>query len=258
MTAPQTRPAVVTGASSGIGAATAITLAKLGHPVALGARRVDRLEDVAAAIKQAGGTAFVAPLDIRDGDSVADFARATAAELGEVEIVISNAGGSRPGWIHSIDTDPFMGDIDLNIGGAHRLVSAFVPQMVARASGDIVFVSSDVAVRPRPVMSAYAASKWGLEGMALQLQMELEGTGVRASVVRPGPTKSEMGLDWDPELTADVINTWSRFGQARHGRFLRAEAVAEAIASVVSAPPGVHLNLIEVSPVPPIDKEKQS
>ncbi|HMU37241.1 MAG TPA: SDR family NAD(P)-dependent oxidoreductase, partial [Marmoricola sp.] len=124
MTAPQTRPAVVTGASSGIGAATAITLAKLGHPVALGARRVDRLEDVAAAIKQAGGTAFVAPLDIRDGDSVADFARATAAELGEVEIVISNAGGSRPGWIHSIDTDPFMGDIDLNIGGAHRLVSA--------------------------------------------------------------------------------------------------------------------------------------
>lgn len=250
------RPVVVTGASSGIGAATAIELARLGHPVVLGARRTDRLEETAAAITETGGRALAAPLDVRDADSVKAFASSATEAFGEIEIVISNAGGSRPGWIHSIDTDPFMDDIDLNIGGAHRLVSAFVPSMVGRARGDVVFISSDVAVRPRPVMSAYAASKWGLEGMVHQLQMELEGTGVRASVVRPGPTHSEMGMDWDPELTADVINTWTRFGQARHGRFLKAEAVARAIASIVTAPPGVHLNLIEVSPVPPVDKEE--
>jgi len=249
-------PVVVSGASSGIGAATAIELAALGHPVVLGARRREKLDEVVAGITAAGGRALAAPLDVREDDSVRAFAAAARDAFGEIEIVVSNAGGSRPGWIHSVDTDPFMDDIDLNIGGAHRLVSAFVPAMVARASGDIVFISSDVAVRPRPVMSAYAASKWGLEGMVHQLQMELEGTGVRASVVRPGPTHSEMGMDWDPELTADVINTWSRFGQARHGRFLKAAAVARAIASIVTAPPGVHLNLIEVSPVPPVEKEQ--
>lgn len=248
-------PAVISGASSGIGAATAIELAALGHPVVLGARRSEKLAEVAAAITGAGGRALAVTLDVRNDDSIRAFAGAATDAFGEIGIVVSNAGGSRPGWIHAIDTDPFMDDIDLNIGGAHRLVSAFVPAMVARASGDIVFISSDVAVRPRPVMSAYAASKWGLEGMVHQLQMELEGTGVRASVVRPGPTHSEMGMDWDPDLTADVINTWSRFGQARHGRFLKAEAVARAIASIISAPPGVHLNLIEVSPVPPVDKE---
>jgi NADP-dependent 3-hydroxy acid dehydrogenase YdfG len=250
------RPAVVTGASSGIGAATAIELARLGHPVVLGARRTEKLEETATAINEAGGRALAVSLDVRDTDSVQHFAASAVEAFGEIEIVISNAGGSRPGWIHSVDTDPFMDDIDLNIGGAHRIISAFVPGMVARASGDVVFISSDVAVRPRPVMSAYAASKWGLEGMVNQLQMELEGTGVRASVVRPGPTHSEMGMDWDPELTADVINTWTRFGQARHGRFLKAEAIARAIAAIVTAPPRVHMNLIEVSPVPPVDKEK--
>ena len=254
MTASQ-RPAVITGASSGIGAATALELARLGHPVVLGARRADRLQEVVDQITAAGGQALAIPVDVCVDESVQEFASRANEQYGEIDIVISNAGGSRPGWIHAVGTDPFMGDVNLNIGGAHRLVSAFVPAMVGRATGDIVFISSDVAVRPRPVMSAYSASKWGLEGMAQQLQMELEGTGVRASVVRPGPTHSEMGMDWDPELTADVINTWSRFGQARHGRFLRAEAVARSIASIVSAPPGVHLNLIEVSPVAPIDKE---
>ena len=77
--------------------------------------------------------------------------------------------------------------------------------MVERRRGDLVFVSSDVAVRPRPFMAAYAASKWGLEGLAQSMQMELEGTGVRASIVRPGPTWSEMGSTWDDQDAADVL-----------------------------------------------------
>jgi NADP-dependent 3-hydroxy acid dehydrogenase YdfG len=114
-------------------------------------------------------------------------------------------------------------------------------------------VSSDVAVRARPFMSSYAAGKWGLEGMATALQMELEGTGVRASIVRPGPTWSEMGSDWDVELAAEVLNHWVRFGLARHPHFLKPAAIADAITTVVSAPRGVHLNLIEVSPEAPLE-----
>ncbi|WP_193613865.1 SDR family oxidoreductase [Nocardioides lijunqiniae] len=250
---PTRRPAVVTGASSGIGAATALVLAAAGHPVALGARRTEKCEEVAAQVRESGGEASVHPLDLTDADSVADFAAAVTADLGDIEVVVSNAGAVAPGTTHEVDTERFARELDLTVLGAHRLVRAFVPGMVGRRRGDLVFVSSDVAVRPRPFMSAYAAGKWGLEGMAQAMQMELEGTGVRASIVRPGPTWSGMGTDWDDDEAAFVLNQWVRFGLARHGHFMKPTAVAEAIATVVAAPRGVHLNLIEVSPEAPLE-----
>jgi len=250
---PARRPAVVTGASSGIGAATAMSLAAAGHPVALGARRVVKCEEVAAAIRDQGGEAVAHPLDLHEAESVAAFAKAVAADLGDIEVVVSNAGAVAPGTIHEVDPERFGREIDLNLVGAHRLVHAFVPGMVERRRGDFVFVSSDVAVRARPYMSSYAAGKWGLEGLAHALQMELEGTGVRASIVRPGPTWSEMGNDWDPDEAAFVLNQWARFGQARHPHFLKPKAIADAIATVVGAPRGVHLNLVEVSPEAPVE-----
>lgn len=252
---PDRRPAVVSGASSGIGAATAAALAAAGHPVALGARRTDRLEEVAAAIRAGGGEAVALSLDVTDDDSVAAFAEAVARELGDVEVVVSNAGAVAPGVIHEVDTARFGREIDVNLLGPHRLVHALLPGMVGRRRGDVVFVSSDVAVRARPFMSSYAAGKWGLEGMVHALQMELEGTGVRASIVRPGPTWSEMGGDWDDEAAGEVLTQWVRFGLARHPHFLKPEAIANAIVSVVSAPRGVHLNLVEVTPEAPIEEE---
>jgi NADP-dependent 3-hydroxy acid dehydrogenase YdfG len=250
---PDRRPAVVTGASSGIGAATALALSAAGYPVALGARRTDKCEEVATAIRDAGGEASVHALDVTDDESVTAFAKAVASDLGDIEIVISNAGAVAPGAVHEVETDRFAREIDLNLVGAQRLVRAFVPGMVERRRGDFVFVSSDVAVRARPFMSSYAAGKWGLEGMANAVQMELEGTGVRASIVRPGPTWSEMGTDWDVEQAAFVLNQWVRFGLARHPHFLKPAALADAITTVVSAPRGVHLNLVEVSPEAPVE-----
>jgi NADP-dependent 3-hydroxy acid dehydrogenase YdfG len=250
---PERRPAVVTGASSGIGAATALTLARAGYPVALGARRVDRCAALVQEIREAGGEAVAHPLDVTDADSVESFAKAATADLGDIEVVVSNAGHVAPGTIHEVETQRFAAEIDLNLLGAHRLVRAFVPAMVERRRGDVLFVSSDVAVRARPFMSSYAAGKWGLEGMVHAMQMELEGTGVRASIVRPGPTWSEMGTDWDDASAADVLNAWVRFGLARHPHFLKPAALAEAITTVVSAPRGVHLNLIEVNPEAPVE-----
>ena len=250
---PERRPAVVTGASSGIGAATARQLAAAGFPVALGARRTQQCETVAAEIREGGGEAVVHALDVSDDTSVEAFAKAVTADLGDIEVVVSNAGLVAPGTIHEVPTDRMGREIDVNLLGAHRLVRAFVPGMVERRRGDVVFVSSDVAVRARPFMAAYAASKWGLEGMVHAMQMELEGTGVRASLVRPGPTWSEMGMDWSEEDAAMVIKGWTRFVHARHSHFMKPTAVADAIRTVVSAPRGVHLNLVEVTPEAPLE-----
>jgi NAD(P)-dependent dehydrogenase (short-subunit alcohol dehydrogenase family) len=244
---------VVTGGSSGIGRAIALAFASSGHPVAVAARRLDRCEAVAAEIRELGGEAVGLHVDLADDDSVKLFAAAATAAIGEIEVVISNAAVLQPGRVSDVDSSQFGREIDVNLVGAHRLVTAFVPAMIERRRGDVVFVSSDVAVQVRPFMSSYAAGKWGLEGMVRSLQLELEGFGVRASLVRPGPTKSDMGGDWDPQDMEMVINNWVRFGLARHGLLLRPPAVADAVLAVVRAPRGVHLNLIEVSPEAPVE-----
>jgi len=255
---PERRPAVVTGASSGIGAETAKVLAAAGLPVALGARRVEMCEEIAAEIRDLGGEAVAHPLDMTSDSSVDEFCAKVTADLGDIEVVVSNAGAVAPGATAEISSERLARELDLNLIGAHRLLRGFVPAMIERRRGDIVFVSSDVAVRPRPFMAGYSASKWGLEGMVGALQMELEGTGVRASLVRPGPTWSGMGADWDADEAAFVLNQWVHFGLARHPHFLKAKAQADAIATIVTAPRGVHLSLVEVNPEAPVHDQEQA
>ena len=250
---PTRRPAVVAGASSGIGAETARALAAAGFPVALGARRSERCEELAAAIRADGGEAVAVPLDVTDDSSVATFAAKVTADLGEVEVVVSNAALIGPGALLDTDVERLRRELDVNLLGPHRLVRTFTTRMVERRRGDIVFVSSDVALRPRPYMGGYTATKCGLEGLVGSLQMELEGTGVRASVVRPGPTWSEMGMDWDAEDAGMVLDQWVKWGHARHPHFLKARAIADAITTVVTAPRGVHLSPIDVNPEAPVE-----
>jgi len=249
---PDVRPAVVTGASSGIGRATAAALAALGHPVVLGARRVSECEDAAAAIRSEGGEAVAIHLDLADDESVERFAAAAVDTLGSVEIVVSNAGQNMAGAVLDTDAASLDGVLSVNITGTHRLVRALLPDMVARRRGDVVFVTSDVAERPRPTMAAYVTSKWGLEGYVRSLQMELEGSGVRATILRPGPTLTGMGMDWDPEVTGKVIEEWAAWGFARHGNFMRPAGVAEAVCAVVGLPRGVHTTVIELQPEAPL------
>ncbi len=249
---PDVRPAVVTGASSGIGRATAVALAALGHPVVLGARRVAECEDAAAEIRDGGGEAVAVHLDLADDDSVERFAKAAVDTVGAVEIVVSNAGQNMAGAVLDTDAAALERVLSVNITGTHRLVRALLPAMVDRRRGDLVFVTSDVAERPRPTMAAYVTSKWGLEGYVRSLQMELEGSGVRATILRPGPTLTGMGMDWDPDVTAEVIEQWAAWGFARHGNFMRPAGVAAAVCAVVGLPRGVHTTVIELQPEAPI------
>ena len=138
-------------------------------------------------------------------------------------MLVSNAARNMPGSGLETSPEDFEEVLRVNIGGAQRLVRAFGAGMVERRRGDLVFVTSDVVAHPRPRMSAYVSSKWGLEGFVTALQMELEGTGVRAVIVRPGPTLTGMGMDWDPDVTGEVLAEWTRWGLARHSAFLRPE-----------------------------------
>ncbi len=179
--------------------ATARALAAAGHPVVLGARRVEVCEEVAAAIRAEGGEAVACHLDLADPASVDRFAKEAEAAFGPVEILVSNAARTSSRARRSRPTpEDFEEVLRVNVGGAQRLVRAFGAGMVERRRGDLVFVTSDVVAHPRPRMAAYVASKWGLEGFVTALQMELEGTGVRAVIVRPGPDADRHGHGLGP------------------------------------------------------------
>ncbi len=253
---PTRRPALIAGASSGIGAATAVALAELGHPVALGARRVEVCEQLAEKIRADGGEAVALRLDVSEASSVDEFVTAAEKALGPAEIVLSGAGDIEFGLAHEMDSEDFLTQVHIHLVGAQRLVHRVVPEMIARRRGDFVLVGSDCVDTPRPRMGAYNAAKAGLEAMGRQMRMELEGTGVRASVVRPGPTQTGMGMTASPEVVGPLLDDWSRWGFARHPYFLRASDIAAAVVAVVSAPRGAHLVLVEVQPEAPLQEVK--
>lgn len=248
---PDRRPAVVTGASSGIGAATAIELANQGHPVVLGARRVERCEEVAQRIRADGGAASVAYLDLSDQASIKDFAAASHEAFGPIEVFVSSAGDPQLGHGADMPPDDFAQQVQVHLLGVQHLTTLIAPGMVERHRGDLVYVTTDSFTFPRPGMTGYVAAKWGLEGLAKLMQMELEGTGVRVSIVRPGPTATEMGSNWDPEKIAPLFDEWARFGGTRHDSFLRPEHLARVIAHVVSMPRGSSISYVELQPEAP-------
>ncbi len=248
---PDRRPAVVTGASSGHGAAIAAALAAAGHPVVIGARRLDRLEDLAAKIAADGGEALAVPLDLTDDASIRTFARRAEDELGPIEVLVSNAGDVQP--ITTVaDPAEFARQLQVNLLGSQALAHELVPNMVGRRRGDVVFVTSEVAQEPRTHMAAYVASKAGLEGYARAMAMECEGTGVRVGVVRPGPSSTEQGSSWSEDSVNEVVASWYRWGLLRHDGAIRPAEFAQAVLAMVSAPKGTRWALLEVQPEAPV------
>jgi NADP-dependent 3-hydroxy acid dehydrogenase YdfG len=253
---PARRPALVAGASSGIGAATAIDLASRGFPVALGARRVEKLDELVGQIRADGGEAVAFHLDVTDPDSVKSFVSQSVDALGEIEVLVAGAGDTYFGRLHEISTDQFESQIQVHLIGANRLATAVLPGMVERQRGDVIFVGSDVALRQRPHMGAYGAAKAALIAMVTNLQMELEGTGVRASIVHPGPTKTSMGWSLPAELIGPALDDWAKWGQARHDYFLRAQDLARAITFVAETPRGGFIASMELQPEAPLADKK--
>ena len=257
---PSRRPTLIAGASSGIGAATAVELGARGFPVALGARRVEKCRELAEQIVNNGGEAIALPLDVTDPDSVRGFVEGATEALGDIEVLVAGAGETHFGRLHETSTEVFESQIQIHLIGANRLATAVLPGMVERQRGDVIFIGSDVALRQRPHMGAYGAAKAGLLAMVTNLQMELEGTGVRATVVHPGPTQTEMGWTLPPDAIAAALDDWAKWGQARHSYFMRASDLARAIAFVAQIPRGSFVTSIELQPEAPLTgapKERQ-
>jgi NAD(P)-dependent dehydrogenase (short-subunit alcohol dehydrogenase family) len=254
---PKRRPALVAGASSGIGAAAAIDLAAHGFPVALGARRVEKCEEIVAQIKADGGEAIAVHLDVTDPDSVKTCVERTVDALGEIEVLVAGAGDTYFGRLHEISTDSFESQIQIHLIGANRVATAVLPGMIERQRGDLIFVGSDVALRQRPHMGAYGAAKAAVMAMVTNYQMELEGTGVRASIVHPGPTKTAMGWSLPAESIGPALEDWAKWGQARHDYFLRAADLARAITFVAETPRGGFIASMELQPEAPLATTKE-
>jgi NAD(P)-dependent dehydrogenase (short-subunit alcohol dehydrogenase family) len=251
-----TRPAVVTGASSGIGEATARLLAAQGYPVVLGARRAEKCAAVVDDLRAQGLSAWAFPLDVADAASRDAFVKQAVDAAGDIEVLVSNAGLSRPAAALEADEATMLEHLQVNLIGAQALAKAFGEPMVERGRGDLCFVTSEVVREPRPWVAPYVSSKFALEGLVTVLMRELEGTGVRVSCIRPGQTLTEMGFDWEPERTGEILASWKRWGLARHPHFMPPSGIAAAVAACVGAPPGVSFAYVDVEPVPPPRQEK--
>jgi NAD(P)-dependent dehydrogenase (short-subunit alcohol dehydrogenase family) len=244
------RIAIVTGASSGIGAATALELGRLGWRVALGARREDRLQDVAKRLDEAGGRAFPHALDVTDPASIERFFAALERSLGPADALVSNAGMSGLDLLQHAKVEDVQNGIAVNLTGPLLMARRALPAMLERRRGDLVFVSSENSVRPRPHQVGYSAAKAGLENAARALAMELEGSGVRSTIVRVGPTLTEFGARFQPGPLQTALAAWKYWGVQRHLRWMKPETVARAIVQALSPPgPDSHVNLVEVMPL---------
>ena len=247
------RTAVVTGASSGLGAEVAVALGELGWRVALGARREDRLEATARRVDEAGGEAFAHSLDVSKVDSIDRFFTAVEKNLGVADIVVNNAGLSIPGRLQELSAEDIGYELTVNLTGPAWICRRAIPPLLERGSpGDLVFVSSDAARQPRPQQSLYSAAKAGLENLARSLGMELEGTGIRCTVVRPGPAFSEYAATWGAEKIIELLEYWKHFGLQRHAGTMPTDAVARAVVVAVTSPRGIHFDTIEVQPEAPV------
>ncbi|MCU1600318.1 MAG: short-chain dehydrogenase [Frankiales bacterium] len=250
-----TRPAVVTGASSGIGEATARLLASQGYPVVLGARRVEKCQAIVDELRADGHTAHALALDLADAASRDAFAKQAVEAVGDIDVLVSNAGLSRPAGALEVDEASLLEHLQVNLIGAQALAKAFGQPMVERGRGDLCFITSEVVREPRPWVAPYVSSKYALEGLVTVLMRELEGTGVRVSCIRPGQTLTEMGFDWEPARTGEILESWKKWGLARHPHFMAPSGIAAAVAACVGAPPGVSFAYVDVEPVPPPRKK---
>lgn len=186
--------ALVTGASRGIGAATASALAAAGAHVILTARSVSALEEIEEAIHQAGGSATIAPLDLAESDSIARLASAVTERWGALDLLVMNAAtlGSLAA-VPAIDPTEFARVLTLNVSAQAALLGAFDPLLRKAKAGKVIALTSSVGRRPRAYWGAYGASKAAMETLALAYGDEVEGvSAVRVAIIDPGATRTRM------------------------------------------------------------------
>ncbi len=224
------RVLVVTGASSGIGAAAARYFGQRGWRVALAARRRERLEALARELAAQGGQVLVVPTDVTRWEDVANLAQQVWQAWGRVDVLLNNAGLGRLNWLEAMDPHRDIAhQVQVNLVGAIWVVRAFLPGLLEQGHGHIINVASVASFAAPPTYSVYAATKFGLRGFTEALRYEVEPLGLRVSAVYLGSVATEF-LDhaWGP-LQAQGRTTPKRW-------VLSPEAVARALWGLVQRP----------------------
>ena len=225
--------AVVTGAGRGIGAAIARKLAALGAVVILCGRKRDPLESTAAEIRRDGGQSEVLPCDVTNLGSVEAAAQHIDKTHGRADILVNNAGiGGFGGPLHEMPPESWDAVLNTNLRGVYYCIRSFVPMMVRAKNGHIINISSLAGKNPLPNGAAYAASKWGLNGLSYSVAEELRAHNIRVSVICPGSVDTELS----PHAGKD-----SR-------KMLQPEDVAHVIAMLVTQAPQSFVSEILLRP----------
>ncbi|CAN8099798.1 unnamed protein product [Discula destructiva] len=238
--------AVITGASSGIGAAVAEALAAQGAHVALAARRIDALDAlktrITAATASQGLKVLTHATDVTDRSQVTALVAAAEAALGPVDILVACAGVMYFTMMKNVHVDEWERTVDVNCKGLLHALSATVPGMLARGGGHVVAISSDAGRKVFPGLGVYSASKMFVEGALQALRVENAGTGLRVTSVQPGNTQTDLlGMSTDAEAV-------KKYGEPSGARILDAKDVAEAIVYAVTRPAHVAVNEVLIEP----------
>lgn len=240
--------AVVTGASSGIGEATALQLAASGAAVALVARRVERLNALAEKIGGAGGRAIVLQADVTDRAAAESCVRSTVDALGRLDVVINNAGVMLLGPVVDAPVEEWDRMVDLNLSALLHVTHAALPHLLAAAEqqprqvADIVNISSVAGRVARSGSAVYNATKWGVNAFSEALRQEVTGRHVRVGLVEPGAVATELASHNRPEVLASIR---ARFGGIER---LESEDIARSIAFMVCQPRHAAINEILIRP----------
>lgn len=241
------RVAVITGASSGIGLATAKLLAARGAKVALLARRKEVLEQAVNEIRAAGGEALALAVDVTDQASVDAAASVVEQAYGPANLVFNNAGVMLPGAVEAREMDAWEHQIDLNVTGVMRVISAFVPQLVKSAEQgavvDLVNTSSIAAQNIYPYFAVYSGTKAYVSHLSRHLRAELGPKHIRVSLIEPGITETELQGHW----TFQGAKDWFA-GAAQSMDLLQPRDVAEVVGFLADQPKHVNLQQVVVMP----------
>lgn len=236
--------ALVTGASSGIGAATALMLAGAGAKVGLAARRPDRLEALAARIAAAGGEALALEMDVVDAGAVGVGVSALHAAWGPVDLLVNNAGIMPASDIDRFKTDEWHRMVDVNIKGVLNVTAAVLPDMIARRSGHIVNISSVAGRKVWAGLTVYSATKFAVAAFSEGLRMEVgRKHNIRVTCIQPGGVVSELY-----ETTTDLDRRQQMEAFRREITFLEGEDIARSVLFAAQAPE--HVTLAELFVMP--------
>ncbi|HKP92142.1 MAG TPA: SDR family NAD(P)-dependent oxidoreductase [Thermoleophilaceae bacterium] len=238
------RVAAITGASSGIGEATALAFAREGAAVALGARRSDRIEELARRIEADGGRAAAITVDVTDERQAHAFVSEAHDRLGGLDALINNAGLMLLGPIEDADTDQWRRMVDVNVLGLLYCTQAALPLMREGGGGNVVNVSSVAGRVGNPGSAVYNATKWAVVGFSEALRKEAAPSNVRVTCIEPGYVRTELqGHNEDPGVRQAIERMEQEIGDV-----LEAEDMAESILFVVAAPPRMAVNEMLIRP----------